>query len=84
MRTKFSDKYTVDELSDKCFPWAAAIAFVGIAIWIAMCVADPWNIVLVPLGISVLFLIGAIFLMVACGLAIGIAKVIYLLEGAEE
>lgn len=81
--TKFSDKYTVDELTDKCFPWAAAIAAIGIAIWIAMCIADLWNIVLVPIAVCALILVGCVFLMIACGLSVGIAKTIYLLEGKD-
>lgn len=84
MRTKFSDKYSVDELGDRCFPIACLVCAIVAVIYVAMCIANPWNIVLVPLVICGLLLVGCLFLMCACSLSVGLAKLIYLLEGADE
>lgn len=84
MKSKFSDKYTIDELSEKVFPWACAICLVALIVYVVMGVADPWNFILVPFVVLGLLLVGCVFLMLACGMATGIAKLIYFLEGADE
>lgn len=39
MKNKFSDKYTIDELSEKVFPWTCAICLVALIVYVVMGVA---------------------------------------------